>query len=168
MKNFTWGLVIPLLLFVSCVQDDDFSIPDTVDPDPAAGVEVQDFMWKAMNFWYFWQEDVENLSDSRFPDTPEGSAAYTEFLQSESEPGAFFDNQLLFSEDRFSFYSDDYVTLTQSLSGITKSNGLIFGLSRIQGSNEVLDMYSISLKIQMLPPNPSKEAIFSSPSTEPL
>ncbi|MBG49541.1 MAG: carboxyl-terminal protease [Pseudozobellia sp.] len=137
MKNFTWGLVIPLLLFVSCVQDDDFSIPDTVDPDPAAGVEVQDFMWKAMNFWYFWQEDVENLSDSRFPDTPEGSAAYTEFLQSESEPGAFFDNQLLFSEDRFSFYSDDYVTLTQSLSGITKSNGLIFGLSRIQGSNEV-------------------------------
>ncbi|SHI96532.1 S41 family peptidase [Pseudozobellia thermophila] len=137
MKKFSTGILLSLLLFVSCVSDDDFSIPDTVDPDPEAGVHVQDFMWKAMNFWYFWQADVENLSDTKFPDTEEGSRAYTEFLASESDPGKFFDNQLLYSEDRFSFYSDDYVTLTQSLSGISKSNGLIFGLVRIKNSSDI-------------------------------
>lgn len=137
MKKFQLLWASFLLVFASCVSDDDFSIPDTVDPDPAAGVQVQDFMWKAMNFWYFWQEDVENLSDTKFPNTPEGSEAYTSFLQSEGDPGNFFDNQLLFSEDRFSFYYDDYVTLTQSLSGITKSNGLNFGLVRIQNTNEI-------------------------------
>lgn len=137
MKKFSTGILLSLLLFVSCVSDDDFSIPDTVDPDPDAGVHVQDFMWKAMNFWYFWQADVENLSDTKFPDTEEGSQLYTEFLASESDPGQFFDNQLLHSEDRFSFYSDDYVSLTQSLSGISKSNGLVFGLARIEGSTDI-------------------------------
>ncbi|MBC6998643.1 S41 family peptidase [Cytophaga sp. FL35] len=137
MKKFVWGLAIPLLLFVSCVKDDDFTIPDTVDPDPSAGVHVQDFMWKAMNFWYFWQADVENLSDTKFPNNSEGSEAYTNFLAAHPEPGSFFDNQLLFTEDRFSFYSNDYVTLTQSLSGITKSNGLMFGLVRIADSNNI-------------------------------
>ncbi|WP_209399867.1 S41 family peptidase [Pseudozobellia sp. WGM2] len=137
MKKFTMGVILSLALFVSCVADDDFIIPDTVDPDPAAGVHVQDFMWKAMNFWYFWQTDVENLSDSKFPNTDEGSEAYTTFLSSENNPGQFFDNQLLFNQDRFSFYSDDYVTLTQSLSGISKSNGLQFGLVRIQDSNDI-------------------------------
>ncbi|WKX75360.1 hypothetical protein [Zobellia laminariae] len=85
-KSVTTGLFLSLFLIFSCSENDDFSIPDTVDPDPDAGVEVQDFMWKAMNFWYFWQSDVENLSDAKFPNTPEGSALYTEFLSSESDP----------------------------------------------------------------------------------
>ncbi|HET8737201.1 MAG TPA: carboxyl-terminal protease, partial [Pricia sp.] len=132
-------LILSLFLHFSCAPEDDVYIDDTVDPDPDAGVQVQDFMWKAMNFWYFWQAEVENLADDRFPNSPAGSEAYTEFLLSEGgDPGAFFDNQLLFSEDRFSFYSDDYVALTQSLSGITKSNGMEFGLARIQGGSDLV------------------------------
>ncbi|MDB2606651.1 S41 family peptidase [Zobellia sp.] len=137
-KSIISGFVLSLFLLTSCSKSDDFSIPDTVDPDPDAGVEVQDFMWKAMNFWYFWQSDVENLSDAKFPNTEEGSINYTQFLASESDPGEFFDEQLLFSEDRFSFYSDDYVELTQSLAGISKSNGVIFGLARqVANSSEL-------------------------------
>jgi len=94
-------------------------------------------MWKAMNLWYFWQSDVPNLSDTKFPDTPEGTIAYNDFLATESDPGLFFDNQLLFSEDRFSFYAEDYKELTQSLAGISKSNGLEFGLVRFSGSDDV-------------------------------
>ncbi len=134
---FKTAAFLSLFLIFSCTTDDDLYLTDTVEPDPDAGVKVQDFMWKAMNFWYFWQADVENLADKRFPNTPEGSKAYTEFLTSENDPGTFFDNKLLFSEDRFSFYNDDYVELTQSLSGISKSNGMEFGLVRIPGSDDV-------------------------------
>lgn len=137
-KYFKPAAFLGLFLLVSCVTEDDLYLSDTVEPDPDAGVHVQDFMWKAMNFWYFWQADVENLADNKFPNTPEGSEIYTEFLASEDDPGQFFDDKLLYSEDRFSFYSDDYVELTQALSGITKSNGMEFGLVLIQNTDEIV------------------------------
>ena len=137
MKKLKTGFFLSVLLVFSCSKDDNIVIPGTVDPDPSAGVQVQDFMWKAMNFWYFWQADVANLADDKFPNTTEGSKIYTEFLASEEDPGQFFDNKLIFSEDRFSFYSDDYVELTQSLAGISKSNGLMFGLVRIDSGSEL-------------------------------
>ncbi|HZJ18748.1 MAG TPA: carboxyl-terminal protease, partial [Pricia sp.] len=136
-KYFKTGVFLSLFLLSSCAKEDDIYLSNTVEPDPDAGVQVQDFMWKAMNFWYFWQADVENLADNRFPNTPEGSEVYTEFLDSEEDPGKFFDNKLLFTEDRFSFFNDDYVELTQSLSGISKSNGMEFGLVRIPDSDDV-------------------------------
>ncbi len=138
LNYFKTGVILSLFLLSSCVKEDDLYLTNTVEPDPDAGVQVQDFMWKAMNFWYFWQADVENLADNRFPNTPQGSAAYTEFLASEDNPGKFFENKLQFNEDRFSFYSDDYVELTQSLSGISKSNGMEFGLVRIPNSNDII------------------------------
>ncbi|WP_273275087.1 S41 family peptidase [Maribacter polysiphoniae] len=135
-KYFLLFLSLGILL-VSCKKsDDDLTPPDGLDPD-SAEVEVQDFMWKAMNFWYFWQEDVPNLADDKFPNTTDGIADYTEFLSSESDPGAFFDNKLLFTEDRFSFYSDDYRELTQAFAGISKSNGLEFGLVKFSDSDDV-------------------------------
>ncbi len=132
-------LFLSIGLFVtSCKKsDDDLTPPDGIDPDPTADVQVQDFMWKAMNFWYFWQAEVPNLADDRFPNTNEGVAAYTEFLASETDPGVFFDDMLLFSEDRFSFYSDDYKELTQAFAGISKSNGLEFGLVRFSDNNDI-------------------------------
>jgi len=130
-------LLLLSLLILSCSKDDDLIIPNTVNPDPNAGVDVQDFMWKAMNYWYFWQADVPDLADDRFPITTPWSAEYTEFLASETDPGVFFDDKLLFTEDRFSFYSDDYKELTQAFSGISKSNGLEFGLVKISDSDDL-------------------------------
>lgn len=133
-------ILLLLLIFAafSCSPDNDIIIPSTVNPDPSAGVEVQDFMWKAMNLWYFWQESVPDLADDRFPNTAEGSVAYTEFLSSaDNNPGDFFDSKLQYIEDRFSFYNSDYKVLTNSLAGISRSNGLEFGLVRKQGSEEI-------------------------------
>jgi C-terminal processing protease CtpA/Prc len=121
----------------SCSKNDDLDIPGTINPDANAEVDVEDFMWKAMNFWYFWQQDVTDLADDRFENTSQGIADYTAFLSSEDNPGAFFDNKLLFSDDRFSFYNEDYRVLTQSLSGVSKSNGLEFGLVRFQDSENI-------------------------------
>jgi len=135
MKKISYLMLLALVL--SCSKDSDLSIPGTVSPSPDAGVEVQDFMWKAMNFWYFWQQDVPNLADDRFVNTPEGVVDYTAFLISEANPAELFDNKLLFSDDRFSFYNEDYKVLTQSLSGISRSNGLEFGLVRFQNSENI-------------------------------
>lgn len=137
-QNLKIGILLSLFLIVSCSKDDNsITAPDTVNPEPNAGVDVQDFMWKAMNFWYFWQTEVANLEDDKFPITPEGSKIYTEFLLSEDNPTDFFNNQLRFSEDRFSFFSDDFRELTQSLSGISRSNGLEFGLVKLIDSDDV-------------------------------
>jgi len=133
--------LIALFTFVSmlsCNKDaDGFATPATVDAEVNSGVDVQDFMWKTMNYWYFWQEEVPNLADDKFPISAEGTAEYTAFLKSEVTPSDFFTNQLQFSEDRFSFFSDDFTTLTNALSGISKSNGLEFGLISFSGTDDV-------------------------------
>ena len=86
-------------------------------------------MWQASNYWYFWQEDVPNLADDRFANNEE----YNAFLGSDADAGDFFDNQLRFIDDRFTFYSPDYEEFTNSLSGISKNNGLSFGLIQLDG-----------------------------------
>lgn len=123
-----------LFLAMGCSKDKDFLIPDSLDPDPDAGAEVQDFMWKSMNYWYFWQANVPDLADDRFSTSED----YTDFLLSEAEPGSFFDNKLLHSEDRFSIYRENYRDLVNLLSGVAKSNGLEFGLVRFADSQDVL------------------------------
>ncbi len=127
MKKYYFVLLVCIAL--SCSKTDEFEIPNTVDPI-SEEVAVQDFMWKAMNFWYFWQDEVPDLADDRFENTNEGREAYTSFLASEENPADFFDGKLKFIEDRFSFYNSDYRELTNSLAGISRSNGVQFGLVR--------------------------------------
>lgn len=123
------------LLAMACSKDDETLGPGGPDPDPDADVTVQNFMWQAMNLWYYWQGDVADLADERFTSNEE----YTEFLASESDPSAFFFNKLTFTEDRFSFLSEDYKELTQNLAGISRSNGLEFGLTYndANGNNQI-------------------------------
>lgn len=135
MKKFL--VLFGIALIISCSKDDDLNLPDTINPDSSAAVEVQDFMWKSMNFWYYWQADVNDLADDRFINTQEGRAEYTAFLDSGENPAAFFESKLRYIEDRFSFYNSDYRELTNSLAGISRSNGLEFGLVRFEGSDNV-------------------------------
>ncbi len=137
MRYWRWMYLLMFLIVTACSKDDGIDIPGTVNPDPNAGVEVQDFMWKAMNYWYFWQAEVPNLADGKFPNTADGSKIYTEFLLSETDPAQFFQKKLQHIEDRFSFFNADYRVLTQALSGITKSNGLEFGLVRVTDTENV-------------------------------
>ena len=128
MKKFLLLFMGIVSLSISCSKDDDI-----VGPEGPGGesVSVQDFMWKAMNIWYFWQQDQADLADDRFSTNEE----YNAFLTSETDPADFFDNKLRYTEDRFSFYSDDYKSLTDNLSGISRSNGVEFGLF-LYGDND--------------------------------
>lgn len=143
MKKYLLLLLLSGAVLVSCNKNDDEPTvnPDTTEEptDPVvetkvrADYPVQDFMWQAMNLYYFYQGNVPNLSDTRFATLDD----YVEFISSESNPADFFLNQLVYSEDRFSFLSDDYKELTQGFSGISKSNGLEFGLSLFGDANDV-------------------------------
>lgn len=133
MKKYLLLFIGIGLLFVGCSKDDGLPGPNGPDPDPSADVVVQNFMWSAMNLWYFWQEEVPVLADDRFS----SDAEYTAYLQSNPNPSDFFFDELLFTEDRFSFLNDDYTELTQNLSGISKSNGLDFGLVKFANSEDV-------------------------------
>jgi len=130
MKKLIMLFLLGGLINISCSKDDDTIVLGTGPiADPSAEVDTQDFMWKAMNFWYFWQADVENLAYDRFTNSQD----YTAFLQSETDPAAFFDEKLRFGDDRFSFYGSDYEEFTNFLSGVTKSNGLSYGLINYDG-----------------------------------
>ncbi|MEL6918764.1 MAG: S41 family peptidase [Bacteroidota bacterium] len=126
MKKYVLLFLGLSLFYVSCSDDDD-------NVDLPTNIVVQNFMWRSMNLWYFWQASVDNLADDAFA-TDE---SYTQFLQSQSNPSDFFFDQLVFTDDRFSFLSEDFRELTQNFSGISKSNGLEFGLVRFSGSDDV-------------------------------
>ena len=133
MKKYFLMFVGLPLLFLSCNNDDGITNGDTPDPNPDADVTVQNFMWQAMNLWYFWQGEVPNLSDTRFSTNDE----YTEFLEQTTDPEDFYFDVLLFNEDRFSFLNSNYEELVSNLSGVSKSNGLEFGLVLFSGSDDI-------------------------------
>tara|TARA_R110000737_G_scaffold258911_2_gene267544 strand:+ start:1188 stop:2702 length:1515 start_codon:yes stop_codon:yes gene_type:complete len=138
MKKYLLIFLGLSLFLSSCSKNDDTQVAEEIQenitpPEAEIDVTVQNFMWQTMNTYYFWQSDVVDLGDYRFASYDD----YVSYLETEEDPGKFFDEKLLYTEDRFSFYSDDYEELTQSFAGISKSNGLEFGLSLFANSDDV-------------------------------
>ena len=121
--KLTLLLFIATLALQSCQDNDD--IP------PTSSLEIQDFIWKGMNLYYLWQEDVPDLSDDRFAN----QTALNTFLSGYPVPENLF-NALRVDKsiDRFSWIVDDYLELEGQLQGTTKNNGVEFGLSYKPGS----------------------------------
>ncbi|WP_036155041.1 S41 family peptidase [Maribacter forsetii] len=148
MKKFFLSLLCLGFIITSCNNDDDTIIEEEEIETPVeeeiaeVDIEVQNFFWQTLNLWYFWQGDVPDLADDRF-DT---QVAYEEYLAENEDPEAFLENKLLSPEDRFTFYSDDYNELVSSSAGVSKSNGLQFGLGRISDSDEVFGFVEYIVK----------------------
>ncbi|MFS4456772.1 S41 family peptidase [Maribacter sp. 2304DJ31-5] len=145
MKKYFLLLLIIGLCFGSCKKDDDGPIveEEKVEETPEeVNIVVQNFMWQTLNAYYFWQEDVPDLADDRFATQSE----YEDYLMDNPDPETFLTDELLFSEDRFTFYSNDYKELTNFISGIAKSNGLEFGLSRIGDTDDVFGYVEYIIK----------------------
>ena len=148
MKKFFLSLLCLGFVVISCNKNDDDPILEEVIEVPeeetpvVVDIEVQNFFWQTLNLYYFWQGDVPDLADDRF-DT---QAGYEEFLTANPEPIDFLENKLLFSEDRFTFYSDDYTDLVNSSAGVSKSNGLQFGLSLIGDTDDVFGYVEYIIK----------------------
>ncbi|MEE1962556.1 S41 family peptidase [Allomuricauda taeanensis] len=142
MKKYILLLLGVTLAFTACSDDDGIKNGPTPNPDPDADVTAQNFMWQAMNLWYFWQGDVADLADDRFS----SDAEYTAFLESYTDPENFYysicnKHRLIVGTeaaiDRFSFEEENYKDLVNGLSGISQSNGLEFGLGLIGDTDNV-------------------------------
>ena len=135
MPNFLKPRYLVLFLILNlfltgCSDSDDDEI---IDPLPEQNTEVQDFIWKGLNLWYFWQTDVPNLSDTKFAT----NESYQNFLKTEEDPEMFFEN-LIFdraNSDKWSWIVDDYIELENSFQGISKSNGLEYGLALLPNND---------------------------------
>ncbi len=112
MRKIILSICITLsLLTVSCI-DDDVTAPQDL--------EIQDFVWKSMNHWYFWQSDVPNLADAK----DDNESDYFNFLRGFSDPEDLFENLKNQSLDDFSWYIDDVEAQLNSFRGISVSYGI--------------------------------------------
>lgn len=125
--NYKFSVIgLLFLVLTSCFSD--------IDDDPISDTEIKDFVWKGLNLWYFWQgtDSAPDLADNRFSNDTD----YINFLNSFDSPNQLF-YSLLSNEDRFSWIVDDYFALSGSLSGVSKNNGMAFGLGLIDNGPNV-------------------------------
>ena len=110
-------------VFISCEDKDDIAVPNNL--------EINDFVWKGLNLYYYWQADSPDLADTRFST----QSQLNSFLSNYSTPESLFEHLIVDrSTDRFSVIFDDYEVLQGVLQGTSKSNGVDFGLVYKQGS----------------------------------
>ncbi|NOQ92789.1 MAG: hypothetical protein GQ552_08765 [Flavobacteriaceae bacterium] len=135
MKKF----LVLILVFIglstqfSCSDNDDNGQVEI--PEVTEDIEVQDFIWQGLNIFYFWQKNVPNLADNKIND----KTAYVNFLKATPDPEDFFEN-LIYNRETTDFWSwivDDYIELENAFAGVSKSNGVDFGLVRFSGTNDI-------------------------------
>ncbi len=129
MKNFKTLLLacFTLLAMTSCYDDMDDNII------PATTLELNDFVWKAMNYVYLYKSEIPNLADDRFISIDE----YETYLNSYASPEELFESLLYLPNeiDRFSGIYSNYYDLQNALSGTSLSNGIEFNLYYVPGSS---------------------------------
>ena len=120
MKKLTTLLLLITTLFTSCEKNRDYE--STLNDD------IHLYIWRAMNTYYLWQEEVPDLADTRFTYVSE----LQEYYRSFQSPSNMFES-ILYQPgvvDKFSVIVDDYVALENTLSGISQTTGMEFGLVR--------------------------------------
>ncbi len=118
---------IAFSLTTSCFEDRD--------DNAISASEISDFVWKGMNAFYLYKDEIPDLANDRFSSDED----YASYLNSFSDPEELFESLIYQRQtiDRFSVLVDDYIALEQLFSGITKNNGMEFGLVRFSGSDNL-------------------------------
>lgn len=119
IKGVLLSLMMSSVLLTNCGKD-----------DVSLNSEVNDFVWLAMNQFYYWQSDVPELADGVTRNS------LNSFLNGYASPEALF-KDLLFEQDRFSWIVDDYEELEASFQGVTTSFGYEFRLINPTGTDDI-------------------------------
>ena len=129
MKNITKIIFLLLLsiLFTNCFDD--------LDDSPISKTDINDFVYRGMNSYYLYRENVNDLTENK-----QNSADYNDYLNGFSDPADLFESLIYNREtvDRFSVIASDYLAFEQLLQGTTVNNGMEFGLVRyVEGGNDI-------------------------------
>jgi carboxyl-terminal processing protease len=92
---------------------------------------VQNFIWKGLNKYYLYQDNVPNLNDLKNQSLGDLNA-----FTSQYRPEILFENLLYdrLSVDKYSVLFSNYTQLEQVLSGSSDTNGLKIGINLKTGS----------------------------------
>ncbi|MEZ4802491.1 MAG: S41 family peptidase [Gelidibacter sp.] len=123
LKN-TFIAFLAFSLTTSCFEDQD--------DNAISASEISDFVWKGMNAFYLYKDEIPDLANDRFSSNEE----YASYLNSFSAPEELFESLIYQRQtvDRFSVIVSDYIALEQLLSGVFKSNGLEYNFYYVPGS----------------------------------
>ena len=120
--------VLSLLLLLNACGDD---LDDNLQP--SSNVEIADFIYRGLNFWSIYKEDVPDLANDRFDSDSERN----EFLSQFGTPEEAFE-ALLSERDRFSILRSDFIELENALAGIRVSSGMRFSLFRQPNQSDLV------------------------------
>ena len=108
-------------VFASCSKDYDSNEITTTKPD-----EINNFVWKAMSSWYYWQPNVADLSDSKIA----SAINYANFINGKTPDALFY--SLLYQRgttDRFSWIENsNEVVYASKIAEVEKSGGFNYGI----------------------------------------
>ncbi|MEQ9305456.1 MAG: S41 family peptidase, partial [Marinoscillum sp.] len=123
IKNLTTCMGLLLIAsLIACKKDEDILPQTALD-------KINNWIYGQMDIYYFWTDEL--------PDKPETNI----------EPASFYD-QLLYSEDRFSFIYDDYEELINLLNGVSLESGFEFKLYLEDSESE-----NIIMQLSYIKPN---------------
>lgn len=136
-------LIIATLFLTSCFEDND-------DVTVSAS-EINDFVWKGLNLFYLYKDDVPDLANNRFSSDEE----YASYLNDFSTPRSLFETLRYQPQtvDRFSRIFEDFIALEQLLDGNFTTNGMEFQVFKF--SETTTNRYGIVTHVL---PNTSAEA----------
>jgi carboxyl-terminal processing protease len=130
-----------LLVFIvaisatSCFNDDR-------DDNLIATDSINDFVWKGMNAFYIYSDNIPSLSNDRFnlngfDNRFDLTEEYSNYLNGFSSPEDLFESLISTSnpEDRFSTIFPDLFEALQLFEGTSKTNGLRFSAFAVPGSD---------------------------------
>ncbi|MCH4822915.1 S41 family peptidase [Gramella lutea] len=146
-------------LITSCSNNDDIEDFPEEKPDNSLTaeeeleLEIKDFEYKAMDIWYYYNDDMDIYNDNYFGNQSE----LNEWLMTWDDPEELYYDGLLLNypdTDRFSWIVDDYEELENQFSGTTTSTGIDYGLTyACDGCNNII-LYAR----YVLPNTPAEDA----------
>jgi carboxyl-terminal processing protease len=116
-KKIIFLLLAVATLVTSCFEDRDDVLQQ------ASALEIQDFIYRGLNFFYLYKADTPELANDAFANQEELNT----FLSTFASPESLFDF-LISPVDRFSLLVDDYIALENALAGTTLNHGMEYGL----------------------------------------
>ena len=136
-------LVFVTSVFTSCFND--------IDDDLIASSDINSFIWRGMNLYYLYKDNVPDLANDRFS----SDLDYNNYLNQFSTPESLFESLIYDRQniDEFSALLSDYIAFEQFLGGTSLSDGMDFDLRFVPGSQT--DVFGF---VRYVLPNTSAES----------